>query len=75
MQCNIFQNHDFQSAHSEYPLLLWQEILELSCRFRDRTFFHKIIKALLNSCLKFHLFLSSFDVFTGTVQELIDYAS
>ena len=37
--------------------------------------FHKVVTALLNSCSKCHSFLPSFDVFVGTVRELIAYTS
>ena len=46
----------FKVFRSEYILFL--AALEI------QIFFHKVAKALLNSCSKFHLFLSSFDVFT-----------
>ena len=69
----IFSEHN--NFQSEYPLLLWQQILNLSCRIRNQNLFPQICKELLNFCSKFHLFLSSFDVFTGTVWEFIDYTS
>ena len=62
LKCSVIfsQNHDSQCSVVR-TLCSYDKFYNFLADLEIRTFFHKIVKTLLNFCSKYHLFLSSFD--------------